>query len=101
MKINIGNETIASVDFSSNETAWRIEDAFGVLKYLKDQNKVVLGGDILTKELVHNYDSWYYNINPSLNYRFNVENGYKSAIEYISNYIRVNGNVFYVIFVTN
>lgn len=99
MEINIGNKTITSTDFSNAETAWMIEDAILVLEYLKSKKKIVLGGDILTKELEHNYDSWYYKVEPSQNFKYNVECSITLALEYISNYMKTNGNAFYVVFV--
>jgi len=99
MKITIGNKTIISADFSNTETAWLIEDAILVLKHLERKKKIVLGGDILTEKLEYNYDSWYYNVESSRNSEINVECSIKLAFEYISNYIRANGNSFYVVFV--
>ena len=99
MEIKIGNKTISSIDFSNTETAWMIEDAIFVLEYLKSNKKIVLGGDVLTEKLEHSYDSWYYNVEPSRNYKYNVECSFALAVKYISNYIRRNGNAFYVVFV--
>lgn len=99
MKINIGNRIIASTDFSSFETAWRIEDAVLVLEYFRSNNKIVLGGDILTKNLKHTYDSWYYNVESNQLPKFSIDNSIKMASDYIAEYVRVNGNAFYVIFV--
>jgi hypothetical protein len=100
MKITTENKTITSMDFSNTETAWMIEDAFFLLDDFKIKKKIVLGGDILTEKLEYNYDSWYYNMDSSQNSEYNVECSIKVAFEYISNYIRANGNSFYVIFVT-
>ena len=99
MEINFKNKKIVSQKISDTENAWRIEDAFFVLEYLKNKNKIVLGGDILTKNLEHNYDSWYYNVKLNKNYNINVECSIKLAFEYISKYIQTNGNTFYVVFV--
>ena len=99
MEINIGNKTITSTDFSNAETAWMIEDAILVLEHLKSKKKIVLGGDILTEKMEHNYDSWYYNSESSPNSKYNVECSIKLAFEYISNYMKTNGNAFYVVFV--
>ncbi len=99
MEIYIGNKTINSVDFSDTEIAWLIEDAILVLDYLKNKNMIVLGGDILTEKLEHNYDSWYYNVAPSQSTQFNSECSIKLAFEYISQYIKANGNSFHVVFV--
>lgn len=99
MKITIGNQTITSTDFSNSETAWMIEDAILVLEHFKNKKKIVLGGDILTENLEYNYDNWYYNIEPSQNSEFNIECSIKVAFEYLSDYIKTNGNSFYVAFV--
>lgn len=99
MKINISGKTITSTNFSNTETAWMIEDAILVLEHLKNEKKIVLGGDILTEKLEHNYDSWYYNVKSNENSEFDVECSIKLAFEYISNYIRKNGISFYVVFV--
>lgn len=99
MEIMFENKTISSVDFSNTETAWMIDDANLVLEYLKSKNKIVLGGDILTDKLEHTYDSWYYNIDSSQDFKLNVECSIKLALEYISNYISKNGSAFFVVFV--
>ena len=100
MEITIGSKTIISKNFSNTEEAWMIDDAFLVLEYLKSKEKIVLGGDVLTEKLEHTYDSWYYNEESSQNPDFNVECSIKLAFEYIANYIKTNGNSFYVVFVT-
>lgn len=99
MDICINNKTITSIDFSDTETAWRIEDAILFLEYLTRRDKVVLGGDVLTDKLEYNYDSWYYHPDPDKCLSFNVDCSIKLAKEYISNYIRINGNRFFVVFV--
>ena len=100
MEITIGNKTIISTDFSNTETAWMIEDAILILEHFKNKKRIVLGGDILTEKLEYNYDSWYYNVESSQDSKFNVKCSINMAFEYISNYIRTNGNSFYVVFVT-
>ena len=99
MQINVGNKIITSKNSSEFETAWMIEDAILVLEHLKSKGTIVLGGDILTENLEHNYDSWYYNIDDSQEHQFNVECSIKAALEYISRYIERNGNAYYVVIV--
>lgn len=99
MEINIENKLITSIDFSDFEEAWRIEDAFFVLDHLRSKGKIILGGDILTEKLEYNYDSWYYNVKSTKDSHFNVESSINLAIDYIANYIKTNGNNFYVVFV--
>ena len=100
VQIMIGNKIVTSKDFSEFETAWMIEDAILVLEHLKSKNKIVLGGDILTEKLEHTYDSWYYNDDDSQNHQFNVKCSIKVALEYVSKYIKENGNSYYVIIVS-
>ncbi len=100
MTINIKNQTIFSIDFSDYETAWKIEDATLVLEYLKSENKLVLGGDILNERLNHTYDSWYYNPHPDRNTKTNINCSIEYANEYLKRYIKENGVSFHVIFVT-
>ena len=99
MKINVKNQTIISTNFSASEIAWKIEDSVLVLEYLKSNNKIILGGDILTEKMERNYDSWYYNVEHNQSREFCIERSIEQATEYISKYIEANGNAFYVIFV--
>ena len=99
MKIEFKDKTIISTDFSEFETAWKIEDAALLLEYFRSKDEIVLGGDILTEKLKHNYDSWYYNTKPLYSLQYNVKQSFKVAFEYISKYIETNGDKFYVIFV--
>ncbi len=100
MIINILNKTITSIDFSNTETAWKIEDAFLILEHFKNTKKIVLGGDILTENFEHNYDSWYYDTKTDQNMQVNVDCSIKHANDYLANYIKLNGTAFYIVFVT-
>lgn len=97
--MDINNKRITSIEFSDNEMACKIEDAILVLDYLKENKKIVLGGDILNKYREYNYDNWYYNIDLNYDIRFNLETSHKKAKEYLANYIQRNGDDFYVLFV--
>lgn len=99
MIINVKNQTIISTIFSDSEIAWKIEDAVLVLEYLKGENKIVLGGDILTEKMEYTYDNWYYNVEHSQSRKNCIERSVERATEYILKYIEANGSAFYVIFV--
>ena len=101
MDFKIGNRVVSSIYFTDSEIAWRMEDAILVLEYLNSRNNIVLGGDVLTEKKQYNYDSWYYNVKTDQSLRSNVECSIKKASEYISNYIEINGNNFYVVFVVS
>ncbi|MBQ9082824.1 MAG: hypothetical protein IJY28_04920 [Clostridia bacterium] len=99
MTIQTGGRIVASTDFSDAETAWRIGDADAVLTYLEQQQKIVLGGDVLTEELTHTYDSWYDCAVPGRNHADAVRDSVARARTYLSDYMNANGKAFYVIFV--
>lgn len=100
MKIEINNKIIVSKGISSYEFAWAMLDAFDVLDYYYSKKWIVLGGDILTSDLRHNYDSWYYNINANKDESFNLNSSVYKAKEYIAKYIENNGVNYYIVFVT-
>ena len=100
MKIEINNKIIVSKGISSYEFAWEMLDAFDVLDYYYSKKWIVLGGDILTSDLRHNYDSWYYNINANKDESFNLNSSVYKAKEYIAKYIENNGVNYYIVFVT-
>jgi len=94
MRIDINGKTIVSVDFSDYETAWRAEDAFLVLEYLRERNEIVLGGDILNVNFKYAYANWYYENEPG-----NSLESIEVATEYLRRFKKMNGNSFYVVFV--
>ena len=100
MEIKIENKTISSIQFTDAEIAWKIEDALLVLQHLKTVDKIVLGGDILTKELDYTYDNWYYNVESRQELQFNSSLSITLATKYITDYIEKNGTHFFVVFVT-
>lgn len=100
MQIEVGNKSISSIEFTSVENAWRIKDAFEVIEHFDKNGIVVLGGDILTENFEYTYDNWYYNIQPSISAEENGKRSVRTAVEYIRKYIGINGEAFYVVFVT-
>lgn len=101
MKIFIGGKEIISRDISQFETAWPIEEAGAVIEYLKSNNKLIYGGDILTDKLVYAYDNWYYNKDAAIDAQENIARSAEKAQDYIAKYIKFNGTAFYVVFVTD
>lgn len=99
MEIQVRGKTITSVYFSVAETAWHMEDALLVLEYLQGLQKVVLGGDILTKTLEYTYDNWYYEPKPQKNVLFNSKHSIRWAQKYLTRYSKRNGCGYYVVFV--
>ena len=92
---------IEPISVSEYEKAWRLEDSLEVLKKINKQRRIILGGDILNKNLQHNYDSWYYESLENDTIIKSVKDSYVKACEYIQAYIKKNGKDFYVIIVTD
>ena len=76
--------------------AWPITDVVDIIMYSITNNQIVLGGDILNKELEYTYDNWYYEPDNTQNIGENSRRSIEKAKVYISNYIKRNGGVFYV-----
>ena len=81
--------------------AWKIDDAVDVLRYLANQNLIILGGDILTNRAEYTNDNWYYNTNPNLERIQNVKNGLECSCEYVTWYRQKYGNDFLVLIVVD
>ena len=92
-------EAILPVKISEHQFACRISDACGVLEWFRAQGRVVLGGDVLDKCKNHTYDNWFYNYDSRLSLIVNVEHSVSKAEKYISRYMSLNGENYYVIFV--
>ena len=101
MNIIINGKLISSLTTPNHETAWPIEDAECVLKYIAAHHRIILGGDILKSDLTYCYDNWYYNIDNSKGRDENSEASTAIAQEYILNYIRKNGTDHYVVIVAD
>lgn len=85
----------------SSLACWRLKDAKNVLNWLKTNNQIVLGGDILDLQKNYTYDSWFYNYNHSKTLVENVNTSIDIALDYTTNYVRNNGKEYYVVFVLN
>ena len=84
---------------STNELAWRIDDINAILMWIAENNRVVLGGDVLDAKKEYTYDNWYYNYDYTIPLFSNVNDSITKAKEYISNYITLNGSNYYIVLV--
>ena len=81
------------------EYAWKYEDFPEILRYFQNQGWIVLGGDILTLELTHTLDNWYYNPESGLSEEENVLLSCETAERYLGNYRNRKGSDYYIVFV--
>lgn len=84
---------------TSGEFAWQIKDHPFLLELFYDRKCVVLGGDVLDLDRNYTYDNWYYNDNSEMSHEDNVKSSISVAKEYLLNYIKSNGENYYVVFV--
>ena len=96
----ISRQGIVPQKISPYELAWKIDDTKAVLQWLSENNKVVLGGDILDINKEYTYDNWYYNPDDTCSSLINAKNSIEKASEYISNYIDINGSDYYVVLIS-
>jgi len=90
---------IYPVKISSCVFGWHLKDVKKVLNCLKANRQIVLGGDILDLQKNYTYDSWFYNYNHSKCLLENVNSSMDVALDYVTNYIRNNGEEYYVVLV--
>ncbi len=101
MEIIVDNKKISAKKVNDYESAWRITDALDVFEYMFFSNQIILGGDILTKEMKRNYDNWFFNIDRSVSRHHNLVKSYITALDYIKRYMSKNGEDFYVVIVVD
>lgn len=95
----ISREGIVPHKISLCELAWNIDDIKPILQWLSENNKVVLGGDVLDTNKEYTYDNWYYNPDDTCSSLINSKRSIEKASEYISNYIALNGSDCYIVLV--
>jgi hypothetical protein len=77
--------------------AWNSSDVKKVLACLREKKRIVLGGEVYTKKgskLDLTWDAWDYHTEIGLSRQENVENAYKTAIEYIEFFSKKLGDDF-------
>ncbi len=90
------------IPVSGEETAFPAHLVPQVLDIALQNQWIVLGGDVLNKDLQYTYDNWYYDPDMHLSLSNNVANSIQKCNQYISKYIERNGNDFlYVLVISN
>lgn len=62
-------------------------------------NDVIWGGDVLSENLEHTYDSWYYESTGNKSAKQLNQESCEKAINYIERYVKRNGDKFFFVFV--
>lgn len=88
-----------AINVCTGELAWDYSDIVYVIKSLYENQFLILGGDVINKDLSYTYDNWYYNYNYALTYEENINISFNQAIEYVKNYNLKFGDLFYYVVV--
>ena len=82
----------------TNEYAWKYKDATEVINTLRENEYVILGGDVLSKNFEYTYDNWFFENNNLSRDKTIIESA-KKALQYIEWYNSRFGDGFYYIIV--
>lgn len=88
-----------AVNIYTGELAWNHSDIICVMKSLCENQFLILGGDVLNKDLSYTYDNWYYDYNYALTYEENIHKSFDEAIKYVNNHNLKFGDSFYYVVV--
>lgn len=97
--VKVGDRDIPCITTITGEFAWKITDALYILDAYKKENRIVLGGDVLDSNLDYTCDNWYYEPDPDKSREENVIASYTSGYNYLSDYMRLNGEDYWIVLV--
>ncbi len=63
---------------------------------IKKEHKIILGGDIISEELKYTHDSWYFEPQETKSRDDNCVMSLERAEDYLINYIKHNGDQYYM-----
>ncbi len=82
--------------FRPGINVWKIDLYKTLLCEIKENNKIILGGDVLTVDLKYTHCSWYYMPDSNKKLSDNCAQSYEVAIKYLAGFIERNGVDYYV-----
>ena len=74
--------------------AWASKDIPMVMDIAKENNWIILGGDVLTLQGSYTYDSWYYAPQNNVDITENVSRSVKQCVDYIQKYETLMGKQY-------
>lgn len=92
----VDGNMICARETEGTEYAWRIEEVLGVIEVLRREGRVILGGDVLDRDMEYTYDNWYHNLcDPATDCCVSCE----KAQSYVQQYLDRFGPEYYVVLV--
>jgi len=85
-----------SVYLNEFTNVWQIALFEELFDEIKKEHKIVLGGDIITEELKYTHDSWYFEPQEAKSREENCIMSLKTAETYLTNYMKRNGDKYYI-----
>ncbi len=82
-----------------HEAAWEIADIPRIVAEACQNNRIILGGDILDKNMDPTYDNWYYEADDSKDLEYNVLQSCRQMTSYLNRYTSKNGRDLYIVIV--
>ena len=89
---------IGGVRVSSEETAFPPQMVSQIFNMVAKNQWIILGGDVVTCDLKHTYDNWYYEPIRDLPLFENTKQSIAKSDQYISEYREKNGDKYLYIF---
>lgn len=85
-----------AVRLNKHEFVWPILDMPKILRYLRDNNRLILGGYIYNKKFKRLDYRWIHPFKPIASYDYNVLKSYERAYLYLKQFTESDSNDFYV-----
>ncbi len=85
-----------AIRLNKTEFVWPIMDMPKILKYMRDNKRLILGGYIYNKKFKRLNYRWIHPIRPISNFEYNAKKSYERARLYLKQFTDSGCNDFYV-----
>lgn len=92
----VGGKVVCARKTAGDEYAWRIGEVPDVIEVLRKEGRVILGGDVLDRDMDYTYDNRYHDSGDPQN---DCEASCGKARAYVQRYLERFGPEYYVVLV--
>lgn len=92
----VEGKQICARETEGTEFAWRIDEVLDVIEILRREGRVILGGDVLDRDMAYTYDNWYHD---PCDRDTDCEVSTGKAKAYVERYLERFGSEYYVVLV--